>query len=150
MTDALVVPWDAVLVRALAVVLLRDEIREQAVRERLEPVRVDARDVDRDGVVVADVLGERLSGRAIENDDADHPGQAEEHVVLPALVEVQPTDDALAREREIRLPEGLRQRARARELAEPAALVRMTDELDALQAVDHRFTPFARTKSLTS
>ena len=138
------------LVRTFAVVLLGDEVREQAVRQCLVPVRVDSRDVDRDGILVTDVLGERLAGRAIEDDDADHPGQAEEYVVLPALVEMQPADDALAREREVRLLEGLRQRTRACELGEPAALVRMTDECDALQAVDHRFTPFARTKSLTS
>ena len=56
MSDALVVPRDAVLVRVRGVVLVRDEIREERVRQRLVPVRVHAGHVDRDGIVVADVL----------------------------------------------------------------------------------------------
>ena len=69
MTDALVVPRDAVLVRVRRVVFLGDEIREQAVGERLVAVRVDARDVDGDRIVVSDVLAERLPRLAIECDD---------------------------------------------------------------------------------
>src|SRR5438874_3242784 len=150
MADALVVPGDAVLVRPSGVVLLRDEIGEERVDERLVAVRVDARHVDGDGVVVADVLRERLSGAAVEDDDPHGAGEAGEDVVLPALVEVQTADHAPARVREVRLPERLRQCARPRELAEPAALVLVPDELDTEQALDHRLTPPRRTKSFTS
>ena len=46
----------AVLVGIGRVVLLGHEVREERVGERLVAVRVDAGDVDRDRVVVADVL----------------------------------------------------------------------------------------------
>ena len=58
---------DAVLVGVGRVVLLGHEVTEEAVGERLVAVRVRAGDVERDGVVLADVLGERLAasrGRA--------------------------------------------------------------------------------------
>ena len=104
------------LVRVGRVVLLGDEVAEEAVGERLVAVRVAARDVDRDRVVVADVLGERLARLAVEHDDAHHALQADEEVVLAALVVVQPADHALARAREVRLAHRLRQRARAHQL----------------------------------
>src|SRR5213082_3468474 len=150
MADALVVPGDPVLVGLGAVVFLGHEIREQTVGERLVSVRVNPRDVDGDGILVADVLGERLAGCAVEHDDAHHAAEAHEDVVLPALVVVQPTDDALARIREVRLAKRLRERALTGELAEPTALVLVPDELEALQAGDHRLTPARRTKSFTS
>ena len=116
--DARIVPRDAVLVRIGRVVLLGDEVREERVGERLVAVRVDAGDVDRDRVVVADVLGERLAACvAVEHDDAHHSREADEEVVLAALVVVEAADHARARTREVHLPDRLRQRARARELA---------------------------------
>src|SRR5581483_535788 len=149
MADALVVPGDAVLVRPVAVVLLRDEAHERAVRARLVAVCVDARHVDRDRVVVAAVLAERLAARTVEHDDAHRPGEADEHVVLAALVEMQASNDALARVGEVRLHERLRERARTSELAEPSTLVLVAHQLDTPQTVDHLFTPVARTKSFT-
>ena len=148
MLDARIVPRDAVLVRIGRVVLLRDEIGEEGVRQRLVAVGVDAGDVDRDRVLVADVLGERLAGGAVEHDDAHHPLEADEEVVLAALVIVEAADHAAARAREVGLPDRLGQSARARELGEPAALVGVPRELEPPQAVDHPRRPF-RTKSLT-
>ncbi len=87
---------------------------------------------------------------AIEDDDADHAGEADEEVVLAALVVVEPPDDALARARQVRLRDRLRQRARARELREPAAVVLVPRELEPPQPLDHWFTPERRTKSFTS
>ena len=46
----------AVLVRVGRVVLLGDVVAEERLGERLEAVRVAARDVDGDRVLVADVL----------------------------------------------------------------------------------------------
>ena len=64
---------------------------------------VAAGDVERDRVLVADVLGERLARVAVEHDDAGHALQAGEEVVLAALVVVEPADHAAARERDVRL-----------------------------------------------
>ena len=61
--DARVGPADAVLVGIAGVVLLGDEVGEQAVGQRLEPVRADAGHVDRDRILVADVLAEGLPAR---------------------------------------------------------------------------------------
>ena len=105
--DAGVVPGDAVLVGIGGVVLLRHVVQEEAVRQGLVAVRVRSRDVERDRVVVADVLGERLARVAVEHDDAHHAADAREEVVLPTLVVVERADHALAREREVRLPDGL-------------------------------------------
>ena len=91
------------LVRIGRVVLLGDVVAEEEIGERLEAVRVVARDVDGDRVVVADVLGERLAGLAVEDDDARHALQADEEVVLAALVVVEAADHAAAREGDVRL-----------------------------------------------
>ena len=69
MRDARVVPGNRVLVGVGRVELDRDVVAEEDVRQRLEAMRVVAGDVDRDRVVLADVLGERLARLAIENDD---------------------------------------------------------------------------------
>ena len=58
--------------------------------------------------------------------------------------------DALAREGQVRLPHGLRQRRGSHQLHEPAALVLEPLQRDQLDALDHLLAPFARTKSLTS
>ena len=54
------------------VVLLGDVVAEEQIGQRLEAVRVRPGDVDRDGVVVADVLGERLAALPVEHDDPGH------------------------------------------------------------------------------
>ena len=133
----------ALLVGGGRVVLLGDVVTEEQIGERLEAVRVQAGDVDRDRVVVADVLGEGLAGRSVEHDDARRSLQAGEEVVLAALVVVKAADDALARERDVRLARRLRQQALAPELHEPAALVLEQAQRDADQAFDHAtlFTP---------
>ena len=134
------------LVGIRRVVFLGDEIREQAVGERLVAVRMDARDVDGDRVVVSDVLAERLPRLAIEHDDAHHPLEADEEVVLAALVEMQPADHAAARAGQVRLLDRLRQRARPDQLHEPASFVFV---LRKREARDHQPCR-PRTKSLTS
>ena len=55
------------------VVLLADVVQQQDVGQRLEAVCEVPRDVDGGGVVVADVLGERLAALAVERDDARRP-----------------------------------------------------------------------------
>src|ERR1051325_299673 len=103
------------------------------------------------GVLVADVLRERLAALAVEDDDAHHSLQAREEVALASLVVVQPADDALPREDEVRLPHRLRQLRAAHQLGEPAAAVLEPLQRDYADAVDHSlFAPWARTKSLTS
>ena len=92
--------------------IARDVVTEEQVGERLEAVRVDAGDVDRDRVLVADVLSERLAGRAVEDDDARRSLEAREQVVLAALVVVQAADRPLARERDVRLHVGCGSRSR--------------------------------------
>src|SRR5204863_8148162 len=99
-----------------------------------------------DGVVVADVLAERLARLAVEDDDAHHALEADEEIVLPALVIVQAADHALARAREVRLPDRLGQRARANELCEPAAPVLVPGE----RKREHIHARRRRTKSFTS
>src|SRR5512133_509027 len=101
MPDTRVVPADALFIRIGGVVLLGDEVREERVGECFVAVRMDARHVDRNRVVVADVLRERLAGRPVENDDAHHSREADEEVVLAPLVIVEPADDALSRAREV-------------------------------------------------
>ena len=100
---ARIVPGDSLLVGIGRVVLLGHVIDEQQIGQRLEAVGVASRDVQRHGVVVADVLGERRAGEAVEHDDAGRPLQAGEEVVLATLVEVKAPDDALTRERNIGL-----------------------------------------------
>src|SRR2546421_9685761 len=103
--------------------------------------------VDRDWIVVADVLGERLAALAVQHDDTHCSPQTDEEIVLAALVVVQPADHAAAREREVRLLDRLRQLGRAYELGEPSALVLVARQRE---APDHAFAPLRRTKSLTS
>ena len=124
------------LVGILGVVLLGHVVEEEAVRQRLVAVRVDARDVDADGIVVADVLGERLAALPVEHDDAHHPVHAQEEIVLPALVEVQPAHDPASRRDEVGLAERLRERPGAHQLREPAPLVLEPPERDPEDALD--------------
>ena len=138
------------LVRVVRVVLLGHVVEEEAVGERLVPVGVRPWDVDRDRVLVADVLAEGLAGLRIEHDDPHHALQADEEIVLAALVVVEPPDHALTRVRQVRLLHRLRQRRGAHELHEPAALVVEALQRDAAEALDHLLAPFWRTKSLTS
>ncbi len=137
MLDARVGPANALLVRVRGVVLLGDVVTEEEIGQRLEAVRVAAGDVDRDRVVVADVLGVRLAALPVEHDDARHPLQADEEVILAALVVMETPEDALAREREVGLSRLLRQQRLAPDLREPAALVLETAQRDPKQAVDH-------------
>jgi len=138
------------LVGVFWVVLLRDVVTEEDVGQSLEAVRVATWDVERDGVLVADVLGERLARFAIEHDDACRPFEAHEEIVLSALVVMEPPDHALPRVREVGLPGLLREQTLAPDLEEPAALVLDPAKRDPLEAGDHLFTPFCRTKSFTS
>ena len=79
---------------------------------------------------------------AVEHDDARRSLQAGEEVVLAALVKVEAADDALARERDVRLHGRLRQDALASQLAEPAALVLEPLQRDPHDPLDaHLFTP---------
>ena len=66
MLDERIVPRDTVLVGRRRIVLLGDVVQKQAVRQRLVPVRERAGDVDRDRIVVADVLRERLAALTVE------------------------------------------------------------------------------------
>ena len=76
-------------------------------------------------------------GLAVEHDDARRALEADEQVVLPALVVVQPADDAAAREGDVRLARRLRQQALAAQLDEPAALVLEPLQREPEQPVDH-------------
>ena len=136
------------LVGIRGVVLLRDEIREEGVGQRLVAVGVDAGHVDRDRILVADVLAERHAGRAVEDDHSHRPLEADEEVVLTPLVVVEAANHATARMGEVHLPNRFRERARAGELAEPASVVAMPLERDAAQSLDHPRRPL-RTKSFT-
>ena len=73
MRDARVVPGNRVLVGLVGVELDSHVVAEEDVRERLEAVRVVPRDVDRDGIVLTDVLDERVARLPIEDDDAGRP-----------------------------------------------------------------------------
>src|SRR4051812_25628275 len=137
------------LVRRRGVVFLGDEVAEQAVGQGLETVRAATGDVDGDRVVVPDVLGERLPALAVEHDDAHRPREADEQIVLPLLVEVQAADDTGAGPREIRLADRLRQRAHTCELGEPAALVLVLPEGEALDD-QTLLTPVSSTRRPTS
>ena len=88
-------PSRSLLVRIRRVVLLRHVVTEEEIGERLEAVGVPSRDVDRDRILVTDVLGERLAALAVEHDDACRPLQADEQVVLAALVVVEAANHAL-------------------------------------------------------
>ena len=89
---------------------------------------------------------------AVEHDDARCPLDADEEVVLAALVVVQAADRAGAREGQVRLPRRLRQQALAPELDEPAALVLEAAQRDAERGPRSRprLAPSRRTKSLTA
>ena len=126
------------LVRIVGVVLLGHVVAEQEIGERLEAVCVAAGNVERDRVLVADVLAERLTRVAVEDDDPGRPLQAGEEVVLAAEVVVEPANHARPRERDVRLPGGPRQRALTPQLAEPAPLVLDATQRDAEQPFDHR------------
>ena len=75
------------------------------------------------------------------------PSQAEEQVVLAALVVVERADHALARPREVRLPDRLRQLARAHQLHEEAALVVEPAQRDAR---DYLLAPVSSIRRPTS
>ena len=81
----------------MGVGLLGGEMQEEAGGEGRVAVGVRAGNVDRKGVVVADVLGEDLAALAVEHDDANHPLETDEEIVLAALVVMQPADNAFAR-----------------------------------------------------
>src|SRR5205823_6251407 len=131
------------------VVLLGDEVAEDAIGERLVAVRVTPGNVDRNRIVVADVLGERLATLTVEDDDAHHPRQAGEEVVLAALVVVQSADDARPRPGHVRLADRLRQLARAGELGKPAAAVLVPADREPLDD-QTLFTPVSSTRRPTS
>jgi hypothetical protein len=120
-------------------------VTEQEVGQRLETVRAAARHVDRHGILVPDVLGERLAGLQVEHDHPRPPLQAHEEVVLPAPVEVQRADHTRSRERDVRLAHRLVVPARTVDLDEPAAPVLEAPQRDPAQALDHRLAPFSRT-----
>jgi len=82
------------LVGVARVVLDGDVVAEEDVGQRLEAMRVDPGDVDRDRVLLADVLVEGLTRRAVEHDDASRAAEARKEVVLAPLVVGQPADDA--------------------------------------------------------
>ena len=84
------------LVRVGRVVLLGHVVTEEEIGQGLEAVGVMPRDVDRDQVVVADVLRESVAALAIEHDDSSHALEAGEEVVLAPFVIVQTPDHALA------------------------------------------------------
>ena len=112
-----------VLVGRGGVVLLGDEVAEDTVGECLVPVGACTGNVDRDRVLLADVLGEPLTRLAVEDDDAHHPGEADEEVVLAALVVMEAANHAGTRLRKVHLPDRLRKVARTDQLGEPATLV---------------------------
>ena len=89
MLDPLVRPAHTLLVGVGRVVLLGHVVTEEEIRERLEAVGAPTGNVDPHGVVVADVLAERLAGLTVEDDHAGHPLQAREEIVLAPLVVVQ-------------------------------------------------------------
>ena len=117
--------------------------------KRLEAVRVVAGNVDRDRIVVPDVLGEGLARLPVEHDDSRRSPETCEEIVLPPLVEVQTPDDPRARERQVRLHHRLRQAAVPAQLREPAAIVGVDLERDALDPVDHGETLFTPVSSIT-
>ncbi len=139
---ARVVPGDPVLVGIGRIVLLGDVIDEQKVGQRLESVCMAPRDVQRDRVLVTDVLGERRPRRSVENDHARRPLKAREQVVLATLVVVEASDHAPAGERDVRLHRRARQQALAPKLAEPAPPVLIPTQRDPLDPLDtHLLTP---------
>ena len=85
---------------------------------------------------------------AVEDHDAHAALQADEEVVLAALVVVEAADHAALRPREIRLPDRRRQSAAAGELAEPAALVLVPAEREELD--DHLLAPVCSISRPTS
>ncbi len=137
MPDARVTPAEALLVRLRRVVLLRHVVAEEEVRERLVTVRVMPRNVDRDRVLVTDVLAERLAARTVEDDHTRRPLETGKEVVLAALVVVEPSDHALPGEDEIRLQRRPWERTLPPQLGEPAALVLKAVQRDAEEPLDH-------------
>ena len=134
--------WDdSVLVGIGDVVLLADVVKHQHVRQGFEAVREVAGHVDRREVVVADVLAERLARLAVERDDARTSLQADEEIVLSALVEVQAADRALTREGDVRLADRLRQVCRARDLDEPPARIVEPAQRDEVRAFGPEVRP---------
>src|SRR5712691_3863885 len=111
---------------------------------------MSAGNVQRDLVRVADVLRERLARVSVKDDDARCALQADEQVVLAALVVVQPADHAAPREGDVGLARRLGEERLAPQLHQPAALVLETPERNAQDPFDHLLTPFRRTKSLTA
>ena len=79
--------------------------KRNTVKYWVQPVSVAARNVERHGVVIADVLGESYPGLPVEHDDTRRSLEAREEVVLAALVVVEATDHTPARKRDIRLHE---------------------------------------------
>src|SRR4051812_39964887 len=151
MLHARVVPGHPVLIWIVAVVLLGDVVEKEAVAERLVAVRVPPWDEDGDRIVVPDVDRERFPAPAVEDDDSHHPAHAREEVALASLVVVEAPNHALPREGEVRLADRHRQRRPTHQLHEPAPLVLAALQRQELDPFDHAlFTPFARTKSLTS
>jgi len=139
-----------VLVGVFRVVLLGHVVTKQKVGDRLEAVRIATGDVDADGVVAADVLAERLAALEIEDNDPSRSLQADEEIVLAALVVVQAPDHAPPRERDIRLPHRPVEPARPVDLDEPTTLVLEPPQRDPAHAFHQRFAPCWRTKSFTA
>ena len=71
------------LVRIGRVVFLGHVVTDKCVRQCLESMRVMSRDIDRRRVVLTDIVGEHLVGRAVEDDDACRADDASEEIVLP-------------------------------------------------------------------
>ena len=98
-----------------------------------------------------DVLAECLAALAVEDDDAHGALEADEEIVLSALVVVQAADHALTREHHVRLAHRLREERRPHELHEPAAIVGVALQRNPRHRNGHcLFAPLARTKSLTA
>ena len=76
------------LVRVGGIVLRRDVVAEQQIRQRLEPVGMVPRNVESHGIVLADVGREDLAAPSVQDHHPCHPRQAREEIVLPALVEM--------------------------------------------------------------
>ena len=125
-------------------------VTEDEIGEGLEAVCIPSWDVDRDRILITDVLGERLAALAVEHDDACRPLHTDEQVVLAALVVVETTNHASAGKRDVRLRRALRQRALAPELHEPTPLVLEALERDPQQSLDHGSTLFTPVRPISA
>ena len=143
-------PAHSTLVRIGGVVFLGHVVAEEDVGQRFEAVGVMTGHVERNRIVVADVLGESLAGGAVEHDDARHPLQADEQVVLAPLVIVEAADHTAMREVDVRLAGLLGQHALAAQLDEPAALVVEALQRDPEQAVDHAVNLFTPVRAISA